>query len=334
MPNATSVCPACGEAFTQATGRPGRPRRWCSSECRIAGNRPDKTPCVDCGGRAWGTRCRPCEKQVRSDAQAARTPVVEIERCCNRCGESKSVDDFYTTGRTQAGFPIRRRECKPCYRTKLVRSPAYVRAQAQRDPETRYRWHKLTCEQCGEMWETRNPDGRFCSMSCCGLANRRPAEVKLYQGDVAPRSFLPRLHPVRRPVRQPRPRVFVEGPCAWCGDRFTVVDQRQALYCSTRCSRAAGRAARGRFLVPPPVRQAIYDRDGWVCQLCDDPVDPELHPTDPWAATLDHIVPRSWTLVPNDSPTNLRLAHRWCNSVRGDERYYTEEVLRSGETAA
>jgi 5-methylcytosine-specific restriction endonuclease McrA len=74
-------------------------------------------------------------------------------------------------------------------------------------------------------------------------------------------------------------------------------------------------------VVPPQVRLAIYERDGWVCQLCHEPVDPDLDQSDVWGATLDHIECQSWALIPDHRPTNLRLAHRWCNSARGDERY-------------
>lgn len=65
-------------------------------------------------------------------------------------------------------------------------------------------------------------------------------------------------------------------------------------------------------------REVVYERDGWVCQLCFDPVDRLLAPNDRWAATLDHIECRSWSLVPDDRPENLRLAHRSCNSARRD----------------
>lgn len=65
-------------------------------------------------------------------------------------------------------------------------------------------------------------------------------------------------------------------------------------------------------------RLAIYDRDGWTCQICDGAVDPTLDPLHRMAATLDHIEPRSLTLFPDDSPENLRLAHRACNSARGN----------------
>lgn len=64
-------------------------------------------------------------------------------------------------------------------------------------------------------------------------------------------------------------------------------------------------------------RLAIYERDGWTCQLCGRAVEPSLHPNHTFAATLDHIRPRSATLFVDDSPENLRLAHRACNSARG-----------------
>jgi 5-methylcytosine-specific restriction endonuclease McrA len=123
-------------------------------------------------------------------------------------------------------------------------------------------------------------------------------------------------------------QLLVAGPCAWCGESFTgtaASPETAPRYCSERCQRSAQKARRGRFLVPAGVRLAIYERDGWTCQLCCDPVDRELPPSDPWAATLDHIVCRSWG--GDDSPENLRLAHRWCNSVRGDESYYSADVL-------
>lgn len=65
-------------------------------------------------------------------------------------------------------------------------------------------------------------------------------------------------------------------------------------------------------------RLIIYERDGWVCQLCGDPVDRTLSGRHRMGPTLDHVAPRSLTLWPDHSPTNLRLAHRACNSARGN----------------
>lgn len=84
------------------------------------------------------------------------------------------------------------------------------------------------------------------------------------------------------------------------------------------------REQRGRFAVPPSRRRRLYERDGWVCQLCFEPVDREAHYLDDWAPSLDHIIPQASTLVPDHSDANLRTAHRWCNAVRGDGTYHAD----------
>ena len=62
-------------------------------------------------------------------------------------------------------------------------------------------------------------------------------------------------------------------------------------------------------------RQRIFERDGWICWICGEVVEPE-------DATLDHVVPVS--LGGAHTPTNVRLAHGVCNSRRGAD---TSSVL-------
>lgn len=81
--------------------------------------------------------------------------------------------------------------------------------------------------------------------------------------------------------------------------------------------------------VSPRVRQSIYERDGWVCQLCMTAVDRNLHPNNLMGPTLDHIVCQSWSQAPDHSPKNLRLAHRSCNSRRGNLRDFEIKVIAS-----
>lgn len=83
-----------------------------------------------------------------------------------------------------------------------------------------------------------------------------------------------------------------------------------------------------RDVVPRQVREYVYERDEWLCQLCRMPVDRDLDPNDRMAATLDHIECRSWSLIPDHSAKNLRLAHRACNSRRRDGREAELECLR------
>jgi hypothetical protein len=56
-------------------------------------------------------------------------------------------------------------------------------------------------------------------------------------------------------------------------------------------------------------------RDGWVCWLCEGPIDPDAPTRSPASPTVDHVVPRS--RGGTSDPDNLRLAHRRCNGARG-----------------
>jgi 5-methylcytosine-specific restriction endonuclease McrA len=87
-----------------------------------------------------------------------------------------------------------------------------------------------------------------------------------------------------------------------------------------RADRAAARAAaaRRRHLA------TVAERDGYVCQLCGDPVQMDAG----WPAVtdrrrsvnllypvLDHVLPIA--LGGSDGPANLQLAHWGCNSRKG-----------------
>jgi hypothetical protein len=65
-----------------------------------------------------------------------------------------------------------------------------------------------------------------------------------------------------------------------------------------------------------PRVEELAARDGWVCWLCDGPIDPALPSTLAGGATVDHVVPRS--RGGSNEPANLRLAHRRCNGTRGN----------------
>ncbi len=76
---------------------------------------------------------------------------------------------------------------------------------------------------------------------------------------------------------------------------------------------------------PPVDRLAIYERDGWVCQLCHEPVNRALRHPAWWSATLDHVVPvsvaleRGWSPEQIHSPDNLALSHKRCNELKSNK---------------
>lgn len=109
---------------------------------------------------------------------------------------------------------------------------------------------------------------------------------------------------------------WTQGTCAQCGAYFMRHGQ-SSPFCSKACSRRARPTSR-QFKISNRDRVAIYERDAWTCQLCSEQVDPDLPPLDDWAASLDHVIPQAWQLIPDHSPANLQLAHRICNSIKGD----------------
>jgi 5-methylcytosine-specific restriction endonuclease McrA len=125
---------------------------------------------------------------------------------------------------------------------------------------------------------------------------------------------------VAPPVKAPRPRVWVAGACAWCGDGYVVVHQLTARYCSDPCmkkqQRQEYRARKHKAFVARVSPNAIYVRDAWTCQLCMQPVDRDACVPDPRAPTLDHVL--ALANGGTHEPSNVQLACFRCNCIKGD----------------
>ena len=185
---------------------------------------------------------------------------------------------------------------------------------------------EVPCTICGTL-VVKNAPGRkrrpVCSERCRYRVThgRWPETGKELVGPVERR----RVPPQVKPTTQPAKVRFVATICGWCAAPF-LHDMRitgtLSRWCSTPCSKAVWRyryrMQYGQFAITRTRRKAIYERDQWTCQLCNQPVDPSLPTSDPWAASLDHIECQAWVLIPDHRDQNLRLAHRMCNSIRGD----------------
>lgn len=68
----------------------------------------------------------------------------------------------------------------------------------------------------------------------------------------------------------------------------------------------------------PYTRESIFQRDGWVCRICSESIDPTIRYTDdPGAcATIDHVIPLS--RGGDDTPANVQAAHGSCNYGKCD----------------
>lgn len=187
---------------------------------------------------------------------------------------------------------------------------------------------KFDCSYCGATFTTERARTNrytklYCSQACMGrgFASERSGGIQVYTPRPALHAFIDRIQP---PTRQRRTRTFVSGPCKTCGQ--STVDLYGATTCSDECQEEAHRArARDRkhrrrarqlsaFVVR--VRRAeIYARDGWVCQLCLEPIDPNLRYPDLMSPSIDHVIPLA--TGGSHEPSNVQAAHFLCNSIKG-----------------
>lgn len=273
-------------------------------------------PCCGCGSMMW----------------RGATSAPEGEAMCLACRRASHGYRGYKRGC----------RCEACRAGVAGQMRAYVASRIERDgaaPTTAARREargvdpamRPSCYVCGEeMSIVRDPGNpRPMHSKCRWLI----PEWQRKPGGVSPgrRRFLARAE--RASKGSPASgRVFVQGPCSWCEEPFCSPSGR---YCSKSCSRHAAEARKSpmRFKPTPRLRREVYERDGWLCGLCDLPIDPNLRWPDKWSASLDHIVPQSHMLIPDHSASNLRAVHLQCNSMRGDGSNMSEDELRSRASA-
>lgn len=155
----------------------------------------------------------------------------------------------------------------------------------------RVAWDK-TCPTCTRTFTTTKSFKKFCSAEC------RLGEVKDY-----------------------------ETECKYChqvGFRYRRSTCPDCAASHLRARRTADNHLRRRLFVAgeqfDPLE--IFDRDGWVCQICDESVDPAMKFPSPDSASLDHVTPIS--LGGDHTRSNARLAHLGCNMRRGNRVEPTE----------
>ena len=165
------------------------------------------------------------------------------------------------------------------------------------------------CESCGAGFPIREVDaargrGKFCSRACQAKGQSRR----------------------------------IDCSCEQCGAEFSLnaaaVARGEGRYCSKRCygdSKIVARPDRGSGSIPkskrqrakywgvdyePYSRQAIFERDNFVCGLCFGIIDSALEYPHDMSASIDHIVPMS--LGGSNIPDNVQAAHLVCNRSKNN----------------
>ncbi len=178
----------------------------------------------------------------------------------------------------------------------------------------------LPCAHCGTlMWRSRSslPEGEAMCRPCRSAFGKYAPRPCVTCGLV----FKPGSNPDQRACSNAcRVRSETTDSCDDCG---TVTDRgrNQAGRFCADCSKRRERERDARkdhgwtkSALLPSVR-SLASRDGYRCHVCGEDVDMQLPYNDRMAPTRDHIVPRR--AGGGHDPSNLKLAHRSCNSRRG-----------------
>lgn len=234
------------------------------------------------GGRRGGPKVAPCK--VDGCEALAGLPGTGRGWCASHYRRWKIYGDPLgahqpTVGIAQCGI----NDCAEVVQARGWCTKHYTRWVRFGDPEARLR---------GEV-----VDGR---RICPGCQNNQPVS------DWSPGQSYCRDCCARRTraYRIANPYVPVPGSpaqCDCCGQAF-LANGRRWRYCSQECFKAykhkanwkhyqARRARLKEAFVEHFDRREIFERDGWICQICLKPVDTTVQFPHPASPSLDHIIP-------------------------------------------
>lgn len=256
-----------------------------------------------------GTACRRCGEAFTPRTSGGKPQIYCSRRCYTRASGANS---------RRAHAPIRTTTCGECggpvdqpekgrprrFCTEKCKARAHNRSQRRlrlpiRDPSPAPRICARGAPYCTQSFIPRRKDQVYCSPRCSSNAGqlRRWHGADLRQG------------------------VTFEATCVECGQPYDA-KKNNARYCSAGCRRrftareeSRKRGARRPDHVPYIDRE-IFERDSWVCQICQLPVDPTADRRHPDGATIDHVVPLSKGGA--DDPSNVVTAHWRCNRDKGN----------------
>lgn len=161
----------------------------------------------------------------------------------------------------------------------------------------------LPCEGCGADVDQSWGKVRYCTRECGRNTKKRQ---RYYALPKAERVAL-------RYTAVPKQTI----PCERCQTPITKRGNEDRRFCGP-CGTGKGHVARARrYGVPvePFDKWKVYDRDGWICQVCLRPVDKGLSWPHTESASLDHITPLS--RGGGHVRANVQLAHLGCNIAKG-----------------
>ncbi len=226
--------------------------------------------------------------------------MAEITSTCSQCG-AQFTYKRRGPGRSRATCSEACRTTRANTQTALSKERLALGLRRNRPSAAKGRpkqkKNAVDCAHCGAAFRTYRlrDEGNFCTKKCRDAFFQSKATRELH-ADIGTRS------------------------CGGCGESFQP-RQRGGVYCSERCRRVVDNQTRNARRHRADVREcvsprAVFERDGWRCQLCGVRVHKSKRgSTHPRAPELDHILPLS--KGGDHTYRNTQCACRACNSSKG-----------------
>lgn len=227
-------------------------------------------------------------------------PNVGKFHTCSMCGETKPARDFWHRY-ARSGGVIRRKpfsKCIACGDLGEYDKHGEKRKPAANAPKPTKRTYTTgECPLCGKVNRRMQPENAYAFVCNTGDCQRT-----YWEGH---RDGWYHLSAVYFPF------------CHGCGAQFAARIHDQE-FCSAECGQLPeGYARQLRQLAtesgPTIRRQEVFERDGYVCYLCGEPIVEKRGMDGP---SIDHVVP----IVGGGTHTldNVRTTHLRCNLIKGD----------------
>ena len=156
------------------------------------------------------------------------------------------------------------------------------------------------CARCGIDISLRDKRSRHCSPLCRDRDYENSAIGTLRNCEFCRNEFAPSKGTQR----------FCSATCRARSD----VERNREAYNRRNAERRA--RERGALVGDSFTRNDVFDRDGWICQLCLAPIDWNLSGRGRYAPAVDHIRPLN--VGGDHSFANVQAAHSGCNAHKRD----------------
>jgi predicted nucleic acid-binding Zn ribbon protein len=258
--------------------------------------------CVICGKEFESQRERKyCSKECsnkRPSKHSKHKPIQSITYTCKHCGKEyhPKARDRNTYCSRECAYEDKTKRCITCNKPITGSQSDYCSDECKQV--------KRICVRCGQEF-----NGHKLAVYCSDECMNKTASIKQYQ------------YSKLKHDQNIKPR-----KCKECGNVFTpVYGLKKRTFCSDECKnrllnreyKAIRKQQMKKAFIAPVWFKKIYVRDNGVCQICGEPVPYDKTPINPMGATIDHVIPLSKGGM--HYPGNCQLAHRRCNSLKGNK---------------